>query len=506
MKLISWNVTKECDLSCRHCYRDAGKRAEGELTTNEARDLLREIKKARFNLVIFSGGEPLLRSDIYELIAYANKIGLISSLGTNGLLLNPEVAKKLKNLKLSSAGISIDSSEPAYHDTLRKSCGSWQRAVDAAGNCRAAGLVFQIHTTLTRENYLDIPKLIRLSAGLGAAAHYFFFLVPCGRASQIKDAALSPEEHERALKLIMGERNKSGIYPAPQKATPVNSAPTRRGGIKAWCGVYLRPVCAPQFVRFSHNNGNIYDIQKGCLAGREYCLIGPQGDVYPCPYLPLEIGNVRKERFSKIWKESPVFSALRGNNLKGKCAKCEFAFYCRGCRANSYYYKKDILEADPQCNYQPDSFLDEFDKRLIAELQENFPLVLKPFEKLAKRLGLEEEEVLFRISRLKSIGIIKRIGPIYNPEKLGYKRTLVAMAVPDEKLKETVNAINNFKEVTHNYLRQDERFNLWFTLICPSWKRINSIIGQIRQKSGVGEIISLPTVKTIKVKAVFKTL
>lgn len=479
MKLISWNITKECDLNCRHCYRDAGKRAEGELTTKEARDLLREIKKAGFNMVIFSGGEPLLRSDIYELISYANNLGLVSSLGTNGLLLNPEVAKKLKNLKLSSAGISIDSPSPVYHDTLRKSCGSWQKAIEAAGNCRAAGLVFQIHTTLTRENYLDIPRLVKLSAGLGAAAHYFFFLVPCGRANQIKDAALSPEEHEKALKLIMGERNKSGIY--------------------------LRPVCAPQFVRFSHNNGNVCNIEKGCLAGREYCLIGPQGGVYPCPYIPLEIGNVRKERFSKIWKENTVFSALRGNNLKGKCAKCEFAFYCRGCRANSYYYKKDILEADPQCGYQPDSFLDEFDKRLIAELQENFPLVLKPFEKLAKRLGLEEEEVLFRVSRLKSIGIIKRIGPIYNPEKLGYKRTLVAMPVPDEKLKETVSAINNFKEVTHNYLRQDKRFNLWFTLICPSRKKINSIIGQIRQKSGIGEIISLPTVKTIKVKAVFKT-
>jgi radical SAM protein with 4Fe4S-binding SPASM domain len=479
VKLISWNITKECNLSCRHCYRDAGEKSKGELTTREAKDLLCEIKKAGFNLVIFSGGEPLLRNDIYELINYANRLGLVSSLGTNGLLLSTKAAKKLKNLKLSSAGISIDSFNPDYHNRLRKSKDSWQRAMKAAKNCRDANLTFQIHTTLTKENYLDIPKFVYLSAKLGAHAHYFFFLVPCGRAVDINKEALSLYEHEHALRLILEARKKTRLY--------------------------LRAVCAPQFVRFSYKGGDIQNMEKGCLAGREYCLIGPEGDVYPCPYLPLEIGNVRMTKFSKIWKENLIFNSLRGNNLKGRCARCEFAFYCRGCRANSFYYKEDIMEEDPKCSYQPDSYLDAFDKKLIGYLQEDFPLVLKPFKELAARLGLSEDEALFRASRLKSIGIIKRIGPIYNPEKLGFKRSLVAMSVPKEKLDEAANFINSFSEVTHNYLRDDSKFNLWFTLICPSHKKISSIIKDIRDRIGIKEIISLPTLKTIKVRAVFKT-
>lgn len=478
MRLISWNVTKECDLFCRHCYRDAGKKAEFELTTQEAKDLLGEIKKAGFNLIIFSGGEPLLRKDIYALIAYAYNLGLASSLGTNGLLLNLETAKKLKALNLSSAGISIDSVTSPYHEKLRRCAGSWQKAVDATRNCLQAGLTFQIHTTLTKDNYRGIPDFVNLSTMLGAQAHYFFFLVPCGRAKEIEGRALSASQHEEALRLIIAARKNSRIY--------------------------LRPVCAPQFVRFNQRGKEIHNIEQGCLAGRDYCLVSPEGDVYPCAYLPLKVGNVRREKFSKTWKENSIFEVLRGNNLKGRCARCEFAFYCRGCRANSFYYRKDILEEDPQCAYQPDSFLDSFDKGLINYMQEDFPLVLEPFKALADRLNLTEEEVLFRVSRLKSIGIIKRIGPIYNPEKMGFKRTLVAMSVPEDKLSDVTSLVDGLGEVTHNYLRQDSQFNLWFTLICPTQKRIDAIIRDIKARSGVSKIISLPTTRAIKVKAVFK--
>lgn len=496
MKLISWNVTKECDLSCQHCYRDAGKKAKGELTTKEAKDLLKEIKKANFNLVIFSGGEPLLRRDIYELIDYNNRLGLASSLGTNGLRLDFKAAQRLKALKLSSVGISLDSIKPDFHEHLRGMKGCWQKAIEATRNCRKVGLKFQIHTTLTKENYSDITKFVELSTRLDACAHYFFFLVPCGRAKGIKMSALSPDEHEQALSLIIQARKTAKIY--------------------------LRPVCAPQFVRLldadvrglhtdkrgylrkSVFEPNVYTLkEKGCLAGREYCLIGPCGDVYPCPYLPLRVGNIREKNFSQIWNDNPIFNTLRRNDLKGKCARCEFAFYCRGCRANSFYYLKDILQEDPQCIYQPDSFLDELDKKLIDYLQNDFPLVLKPFKALAVRLGISEEEVLFRVYRLKSIGIIKRIGPIYNPDKFGFRRTLVAMSVPKNRLTRAVNLVNSFKEVTHNYLRRDPEFNLWFTLICPNQKRIDSILKVIKERTGIEKMISLPTRKTIKIKAIF---
>ncbi len=150
------------------------------------------------------------------------------------------------------------------------------------------------------------------------------------------------------------------------------------------------------------------------------------------------------------------------------------------------------------------SRLDELDKKLIVLLQENFPLVLRPFQKLGKELGLAEEEVISRIKRLKSGGFIKRIGPIHNPEAIGFKRTLAGMSVPEDKLKKVVKIINSFKEVTHNYLRKDNTFNLWFTLICPTQRRINEIIRTIKIKTAIKDIMNLPTIKMIKIKTIFK--
>ncbi len=148
--------------------------------------------------------------------------------------------------------------------------------------------------------------------------------------------------------------------------------------------------------------------------------------------------------------------------------------------------------------------LDEIDKKLIACLQEDFPLVMAPFKRLGKRLSVGEEEVISRVKRLKDRGIIKRIGVTHNPQNLGYKRALVGMLAPENKLKKTVEIVNAFSEVTHNYLRRDDSFNLWFTLICPTQKRINEIIKEIKRKSGIKKIISLPTIRTIKIKTVFK--
>lgn len=150
------------------------------------------------------------------------------------------------------------------------------------------------------------------------------------------------------------------------------------------------------------------------------------------------------------------------------------------------------------------SKLDKLDKKLVVILQENFPLVLRPFQKLGKELGLAEEEVISRIKRLKSFGIIKRIGPIYNPEAIGFKRTLVGMSVSRDKLKKAARIINSFKEITHNYLRKDDTFNLWWTLICPTRKRINEIIRSIKQKSGIKAAVNLPTIKMIKIKTIFR--
>ena len=149
--------------------------------------------------------------------------------------------------------------------------------------------------------------------------------------------------------------------------------------------------------------------------------------------------------------------------------------------------------------------LDELDKKLVVLIQERFPLVLRPFKALASSLSVSEDDVMRRVRRLKARGIIKRIGPVHNPQNLGYRRrTLAGMLVPEGKLEETVKIVNSFVEVTHNYLRRDDSFNLWFTLICPTQKRIDEIIREIKRKSGIKKLINLPTIRTIKIKTVFK--
>ena len=148
--------------------------------------------------------------------------------------------------------------------------------------------------------------------------------------------------------------------------------------------------------------------------------------------------------------------------------------------------------------------IDNVDKKLLFYLQDKFPLVLRPFKKLGEDLNLSEEEVIRRTKRLKGLGLIKRIGPVHSSENLKFKRSLVGMRVPPEKIDQTAGIINSFSEVTHNYLRDDPEFNLWFTLICPSQNRIKRIIRAIKEKSRINSIISLPTVRTIKIKTVFK--
>lgn len=148
--------------------------------------------------------------------------------------------------------------------------------------------------------------------------------------------------------------------------------------------------------------------------------------------------------------------------------------------------------------------LDATDRKLLVFLQEDFPLEPRPFKELGRRLSLDENEAIARVRRLKACGIIKRIGTIHNSEKIGYKRTLVGMSVHKNKLEQVAGVVNAFPEVTHNYLREDSRFNLWFTLICPTYARINSIIKAVKRQSGINEIISLPTVRTIKIRTVFK--
>ncbi len=324
--LISWNTTNQCNMFCDHCYRDAGAKSDEELTTEQGKQLIDEIIKAGFKIMIFSGGEPFMRDDIFELVDYAVKGGLRVVFGTNGTLITKEVAQKVKDLGVMGVGISLDSMDKGKHDNLRKYKGAWDEAVRGMKNCREAGLPFQIHTTVMEWNDHEVTAITDFAVEMGAVAHHIFFLVPTGRAVSIEEESLRAEQYEDLLHRILKKQQEVGIE--------------------------LKPTCAPQFMRIAKQMGMNLRFGRGCLAGTSYCIIGPRGDVQPCAYMDINIGNVKETPFSELWKSSPVFQELRTMDYKGGCGTCAYKKICGGCRARAaFYHDGDYMAEEPWCLY-----------------------------------------------------------------------------------------------------------------------------------------------------------
>jgi len=325
--IVSWNSTNQCNMYCAHCYRGAGEKGDQELSTTEAKALLEEIARAHFKIMIFSGGEPLLRSDIFDLVAHARDLGLRPVFGTNGTLITKEVAQELVKAGALGMGISLDSLDKSSHDSFRRCEGAWDGAVAGMEQCRSAGLRFQIHTTVMGWNDHEIESMTDFAVERGAVAHHIFFLVPTGRASGIEEQSLRAQEYEGLLERILEK----------QKATEIE----------------LKPTCAPQFMRIAKQKGLEMRFSRGCLAGISYCIIGPNGDLQPCAYLDLPIGNVRETPFSELWKNSPVLKKLRTQEYSGGCGHCMYKGICGGCRARAaVYHGGDYMAEEPWCLYQ----------------------------------------------------------------------------------------------------------------------------------------------------------
>ena len=326
MKIISWNTTNNCNMYCAHCYRDAGCKAEDELSTEEAKKLLREIAKAGFKIMIFSGGEPLTRPDIVELVKYASDLGLFPVFGTNGTLITLEMAKALKEAGARGMGISLDSLDKEKHDKFRAFPGGWDGAVQGRKNCREVGLPFQIHTTVMDWNQQELEAMTDFAVEIGAKAHHFFFLVPTGRAATIEEESLRAEQYEDVLTRIMKKQQEVDIE--------------------------LKPTCAPQFLRIADQLGIRTRFHRGCLAGLSYCIISPRGKVQPCAYLNMELGDVHDTPFDEIWNNSEVLKKLRTLEYSGGCGSCNYKGVCGGCRARAaYYHGGDYMAEEPWCLY-----------------------------------------------------------------------------------------------------------------------------------------------------------
>ncbi|NTV00428.1 MAG: radical SAM protein [Methanoregulaceae archaeon] len=344
-RLVSWNITLRCPLSCAHCYVDAGEReSEGVLSTDEARGVIDQICETGRPILVLSGGEPLLRDDIFTLARYGTGRGLRMVMGTSGYLLDACAAGRLREAGIKAVAISLDSADPSVHDTFRGVVGVWERAVQAIRHCQNEGIRVQVNMSIVRPDIREVEGVVSLGTGLGVHDYQVFFPVPTGRARE--KGFYGPEEYETLIREVL----------VRYQDTPVN----------------IRPTCAPQFRRIADDIGVKNPAWgRGCIAGITYCRIYANGEVTPCPYLPVSAGNIRKTPFSEIWNHSEIFSLLRDTSrLTGKCGLCHHNAVCGGCRARAYRgagalssgwcdglarpeeLQGEICAEDPLCPYQ----------------------------------------------------------------------------------------------------------------------------------------------------------
>jgi AdoMet-dependent heme synthase len=369
---VSWNLTQRCNLECAHCYMSAhaGADTRGELTTDECRRVIDDIARVNPNVfLILTGGEPLLRRDIFEVAGYASARGFTTVLGTNGVLLREREAQRMRESGVLGASISLDSTDRVKHDGFRRLPGAWDGAVRATRVLADAGLDFSLHMSVTDWNVAEVPAMIDLAQQLGAKVLNFFFLVRTGRGRDLTD--IDAAAYERILtylakvqgvgqgppsfvRQMLGTAVGGGSLPdAPAALEDPWSTPVGRAD-----GLLIRAKCAPHFRRVLWQLNPSSPLLKNyahgsCPAGKYYCRITPEGDVTPCPYMPVAVGNLRASPFDELWRGAPVFEALRDPRLGGRCGACEFSKLCGGCRCRAYATHGDILAEDPACGYQP---------------------------------------------------------------------------------------------------------------------------------------------------------
>ncbi|HFC53650.1 MAG TPA: radical SAM protein, partial [Gammaproteobacteria bacterium] len=335
--LLAINLTRRCNLACAHCYLDAATLQHGteeELTSAEVCRLLDEIAaRSTETMVVLTGGEPLLRSDLEQILAHGSALGLAMVVGTNGLLLTEPRVRSLKAAGTMGLGISLDFLDPEYHDNFRGRPGSWRRALAGMEACRRHRLPFQIHFSVTRENAGQLPAMIRFTRSVGARVLNIFFLVCTGRGETMSD--ISPQRYEQLLRQIA----------EAQEEHP---------------DIMIRARCAPHYKRIIHQRDPRSPLTLaegyeggGCLAGRHYCRITPEGTVTACPYIETGADNIRERGFLEIWDHAPLFRQLRRPRLRGRCGECEYRLLCGGCRARPLAAGGGLMDSDPWCAYTP---------------------------------------------------------------------------------------------------------------------------------------------------------
>lgn len=354
LRLLFWESTIRCNLTCAHCRRiESDEQAHRDLTTAQAKDLIEQLAELgrgqpMMPVLVFSGGEPLCRCDLFELVEQARTLGITAALATNGTLIDATVAEQIRESGIARVSVSLDGATAEVHNKLRKLEGSFERAIEGIGCLRVKNVPFQINITLTKHNAGQLEDVYELAKSLGAVAVHIFMLVPVGCGQTLAETdMLSPEQYEQKLIDICKLDGRDEIQ------------------MKVTCGPHYERVIRQQGLHKSRmgavpGRGNVLGTSahsvtsKGCLAGLGVLFVGHQGDVFPCGYLPIKCGNVLVEKLSDIWYGSEELARMRDSSkLEGKCGICGYKEVCGGCRARAHALTGNYMAEEPFCAYVP---------------------------------------------------------------------------------------------------------------------------------------------------------
>jgi radical SAM protein with 4Fe4S-binding SPASM domain len=409
LRLVFWETTTGCNLACIHCRRLEVSRqlSQGDLSTEQALAMIRSLPETGRPILVFSGGEPLMRPDIFELATEATRLNLPIALATNGTIMNEAVADQVKRAGFRRVSISFDGPDAATHDRFRGIDGAFEASVRGFGLLRQRGMSMQMNTTVARHNYRRLDDIYRLALDLGADALHIFMLVPVGCGMSLsQEIMLDPQEYESALNWIydrslegklhlkatcaphyfrvMRQRAKADGRAMPPAAHPhrgmgegsgfgvegsVNDEagkPKPEGGFRVQgsgfsagsdeqAALESTPIENQKSkIKNPPPHGDMTAMTKGCLAGQAVCFISHSGEVFPCGYLPVSSGNIKTTPLPAIWRQSQIFQDLRNDSgLEGKCGCCEYKKVCMGCRARAYAETGDYMAEEPNCGFVP---------------------------------------------------------------------------------------------------------------------------------------------------------
>jgi len=330
-----WEMTSACNLHCIHCHTSGGKPAAGELTTREAKRLLDELAGVReFRMMAFTGGEPLVREDLFELLAYAQALGFTNTMATNATLIDDEVARRLRRYGLVIAAVSLDGYDAATHDYVRGQPGSFAAAIAGMRALTRAGILLHINITAMEYNLDQLEPLMALVDELGTGILLMYQLVPVGRGRRIGQAALDLGANERLIRFMAEAQRTTRAIMEPVAGPQYWPFLLQRAGIRGGVRLWLAE-----------------QVFHGCSAGRGFVYVKPNGEVWPCPFVELSCGNVRQAPFAEIWRGAPILANLRRREtlLEGRCGECAYRRLCGGCRGRAWATTGNYLAEDPSC-------------------------------------------------------------------------------------------------------------------------------------------------------------